>query len=604
MRKAIKLILALAIVIGSFTVFRAEALPPIIDLDQCPTDVTQCAGLTVYGDDPGGNLSGGFVAAGDINGDATDDLIIAAHLADPPGGTDAGKAYVIYGSPGLPANIDLNNTSADLAVYGDDTGDLLGDSVAAGDINGDTTEDLIIAADGASPAGGHEAGELYAFFGGAGLPAIIDLNQCPGDPTQCADLIVFGDDAEDQLGFAEAAGDINGDTIDDLIISANLADGPGTGPPTTCPAGETGDRCDSGETYVFYGGPGLSGMIDLNNPSTNADLTIFGEDPLGGDLSGSSSLAVGDINADTIGDIIIGSQDTDAPGRTDAGKTYVIFGAASLPATIDLATTAADLTVLGDDGGDSLGHGVVAGDVNGDTTDDLIIGAFKADPPGGTDAGKTYVVYGGPGLSATIDLSSTIPDVTILGDDAGDEDGLFVAAADTNGDTTDDLIIGARFGDGSGSGSCADGGIGDRCEAGETYVIFGGPSLPATIDLNNPSTGADLTVFGDDAGDQSGLLVAAGDINGDTTDDSIIGAPFADPTGGADAGEAYVIYSTKPVKVGGYSVDVEPGEVPVETARSSGANAGVLAGVIAGAVTAGAVVLGSAAWYVRRKRAR
>ena len=220
--------------------------------------------------------------------------------------------------------------------------------------------------------------------------------------------------------------------------------------------------------------------------------------------------------------------------------TLTVFPADALPPVIDLDSASADLTVYGDDAGDWSGFSVAAGDINGDTVDDLIIGAYRADRAGGTDSGETYVVYGGGSLPATIDLDSTAADLTVYGDDADDGSGISVAAGDINGDTTDDLIIGAISADGSGAGTaCGPGQVGDRCYAGETYVIYGGDSLPTTIDLNTAS--ADLTVYGDDANDLSGI-VAAGEINGDGTDDLIIGAPFADTAGGTAAGETYVIY--------------------------------------------------------------
>jgi len=280
----------------------------------------------------------------------------------------------------------------------------------------------------------------------------------------------------------------------------------------------------------------LPPVIDLD--STSADLTVYGDDAY--DESG-DSLAAGDINGDGTDDLIIGADEGDPAGGTDAGETYVIYGGPSLPSVIDLDSTPADLTVYGDDSGDFSGYAVAAGDINGDTTNDLIIGALGPNPHGNDYAGGTYVIYGDPDLPSAIDLNSTSADLTVYGDDTLDESGCAVAAGDVNGDGTGDLIIGAQFGDGSGTGtSCGAGQVGDRCDAGETYVIYGGGSLPSTIDLS--TTNADLTVYGDDPVDISGVSAAAGDISADGTDDLIIGAHAADPAGGSDAGETYVIY--------------------------------------------------------------
>ena len=314
-------------------------------------------------------------------------------------------------------------------------------------------------------------------FRAEALPATIDLDSTP------ADLTVYGDDASDISGFAIAAGDINGDGTDDLIIAARGGDPPGGG--------------DAGETYVIYGGtpgidlPAIGGSIDLN--STSADLTVFGDDLQ--DFSG-YSVAAGDINGDGTDDLIIGAFRADPAGGDSAGETYVIYGGTpgiDLPAiggSIDLNSTSADLTVFGDDASDNSGISVAAGDIDGDGTDDVIIGANMADPAGGSAAGETYVIYGGPSLPATIDLNSTSAGLTVYGDDAGDWSGQSVAAGDIDGDTTyDDLIIGAWIADGSGSGvACGTGQVGDRCSAGETYVIYGGPQPTPTATATATNT--------------------------------------------------------------------------------------------------------------------
>jgi CSLREA domain-containing protein len=546
----------------------ARALPPVIDLDSTPAD------FTIYGDDSNDHSAdSSSVAAGDINGDGTDDLIIGAYGAARNGYSKFGETYVIYGGGSLPAppgTVDLNSVSADLTVRGDDRRDESGRPLAAGDINGDTTDDLIIGAEGGDGSGTGtgcgtgqvgdrcDAGESYVISGGGGLPTppgTIDLD------STSANLTVYGDDAGDYSASAVAAGDINGDGYDDLIIGARQADGSGSS--TACGTGQVGDRCSAGEAYVIYGGPSLPSVIDLD--STPADLTVYGDDA--GDFSG-IAVAAGDINGDTTDDLIIGAYEADAPGGTDAGETYVIYGGPSLPSVIDLDSTPADLTVYGDDAGDFSGIAVAAGDINGDTTNDVIIGALGPNPHGSEYAGGTYVIYGDPDLPSAIDLNSTSADLTVYGNDEMDMSGCALAVGDVNGDGTDDLIIGAQFGDGSGTGtSCGAGQVGDRCDAGETYVIYGGGSLPSTIDLS--TTSADLTVYGDDPVDISGVSAAAGDISADGTDDLIIGAHAADPAGGSDAGETYVIYGGPEATP---TPTLTPTSTPTPTATSTPSN--------------------------------
>jgi len=103
-----------------------------------------------------------------------------------------------------------------------------------------------------------------------------------------------------------------------------------------------------------------------------------------------------------------------------------------------------------------------------------------------------------------------------------------------NGDGIDDLIIGANGGDPNGVSN-----------AGESYVVFGGPGMGAggVIELSSLNGFNGFVLNGIDGNDQSGGSVSsAGDVNGDGIDDIIIGAPSADPNGNADAGESYVIF--------------------------------------------------------------
>ena len=109
-----------------------------------------------------------------------------------------------------------------------------------------------------------------------------------------------------------------------------------------------------------------------------------------------------------------------------------------------------------------------AGDINGDGIDDLIIGAPFASPNGISEAGQSYVVFGGRNLGSggslnLFDLNGT-NGFLINGIAAADFLGSSVSnAGDINGDGIDDLIIGARNADPNG-----------KYDAGQSYVVFGG----------------------------------------------------------------------------------------------------------------------------------
>jgi hypothetical protein len=254
-------------------------------------------------------------------------------------------------------------------------------------------------------------------------------------------------------------------------------------------------------------------------------------------LDGFDSLAVGDINGDGIADLIIGAPSAAGPEnrRPDAGEVYVIFGPP--PASLDLARSKPNITIIGADEGDNLGTAVASGDVDGDGYDDLIIGAPSADSLRNErkDAGEVYIVFGGPGLPNIIDLADTEVELAkVFGADGGDNLGLALASGDINGDGLDDVVLGAPAASGPGN---------SRGGAGEVYVLFGGFSFN-TIDL--ALTRADLAVFGDDVGDHLGLGLAIGDVNGDGIGDLIIGASAGDGPGNSrdNAGEVYVLFGS------------------------------------------------------------
>ena len=191
--------------------------------------------------------------------------------------------------------------------------------------------------------------------------------------------------------------------------------------------------------------------------------------------------------------------------------------------------------------GDSSGRSVSsAGDINNDGVDDLIIGAYRADP-NGSNSGSSYLVFGrSSGFGSSLALSSLngINGFRIDGVATNDLSGRSVSSAgDVNGDGVNDLIIGAVGADPNGD------------QSGVSYVVFGrrgGFSSSLALSNLNGINGINgingFRIDGVARGDFAGISVSsAGDINGDGFDDLIIGAERTDLSG-VDSGSSYVVF--------------------------------------------------------------
>ncbi|MFO1258044.1 MAG: Ig-like domain-containing protein [Gammaproteobacteria bacterium] len=314
------------------------------------------------------------------------------------------------------------------------------------------------------------------------------------------------------------AGDFNRDGISDLIIGA--------------PESNTG----TGQSYILYGHSGaFAASFELSSITSLTGLVINGDNFV--DLSGSAVSYAGDINGNGYGDVIIGAPSASPLGRGSAGEAYVIFDAATLTSPFNVSTLNGTngFTILGEIFGDEGGYTVsYAGDINNDTYDDLILGAFDGDNGALGSAGRSYVIYGkATGFSPVIDLLTLSPTdgFKIIGINANDLSGYSVNFAnDFNADGIADLIIGAPQADPNGLSS------------GQTYIVYGkSGGFGSTVDLTTLGS-AGLIINGININDQSGFSVgSAGDINNDGIQDIIIGAPGL--VAGA-AGSAYVVFGS------------------------------------------------------------
>jgi Ca2+-binding RTX toxin-like protein len=501
-------------------------------------------------------------SAGDVNGDGFDDVIVGATQV---GGTGA-VAYVVFGSAGgIPLNVDpasldgtngFRLTSQYLSAY-------FGFSVAsAGDLNHDGYDDLIIGAP-FSEAGApynQDNGVAYVVFGHAGTYAAdLELTGLTG-----ADgFRMVGVNTIDHLGYAvSGAGDVNGDGIDDLIVSASGFD----------PLGVN----YAGAAYVVFGTTTpFSADFSLGGLNGTNGFQITGA--AAADMIGFRVSGVGDVNHDGFADVLIGSRNADPNGVNAAGADYVIYGHAAGTFAASISVGALDgtngFTIEGAQAIGQAARVASAGDINGDGFDDIIIGAPSVDSGGGSYSGTAFVVFGGAsGIPAHLSLGALdgVNGFRITTSEVGAYLGASVASAgDINGDGYDDLLIGASYASGdtgtppTGFDQPSDYVPGVR--GGSVYVVFGHAGGYASL-LNIASLDGSngFRIDGDHAGGRAGVSVAsAGDVNHDGYADLIIGRRW--DSVGASILFGHSASAAPIIQTGGAGADIIHGDTGADT---------------------------------------
>ena len=470
------------------------------------------------------------LAVGDVNGDGIADIIMGTNTATVNGVANKGQVFVVFGHTG--SWVGSNN-----GVYTlDATASGLIDGVhgfrldhnpsnvstltaymglATADINGDGYSDIIIGAPSWNPGfaapNNSIRGRTLVVFGaatGQWLNAnptgvgVWTLDAAVGGIYNLVDgthgFQVDSTTSLERAGTTVAGGDINGDGIADLIISA------------------PSNNSNAGAVYVVFGHTGswsnantwtgqrTTGTWTLDTDLIHGNGLIDGTKGFqltgagAGDQLGSYGITTGDINGDGIQDIIVGAYNATVSGTASVGAAYVIFGTpniAGVPSmrdgtawgTSQALSSGAHGAINGTNGfaitqsaaltNTLFGWHVASQDINGDGIQDVILSNYMASPAGRANSGEAWVIFGGAGAwpasvpvatgsnngSGTISLLGSTGingsnGLFIEGPSAGAYAGYGLAAGDVNGDGLADVVIGA---------------YGSNSTAGATYVLYG-----------------------------------------------------------------------------------------------------------------------------------
>jgi hypothetical protein len=399
----------------------------------------------------------------------------------------------------------LTDGDADYTIVGA-ADSYFGYDLTAGDLNGDGEDDLVVSAyytDVSSSL--PTAGAVYVVYG----PIADDLSL----PTDAA-LTMSGVVSGDTTGRAiSAEGDVNGDGVDDLLVSASNYD----------PDGQS----NAGAVALVYGATSArAGSLTF----TAADAVWAGA--TASDYLGTAAQIIGDFNGDGYDDIVIGAWGVDLTGSS-SGAVY-LFAGSSEKYSGSMTTSTAAVTISGVSAGDQLGNlRSVSGrvDLDGDGLNELALGAIGSSDASSA-AGAVYLIYGDTrytgagGLSVTADLADAI----FTGFTAGDSLGRQVSGVgDTDGDGYDELIVGGFGAD--------PGGV---TFAGCAWLLSGGSASYSGKDYIHSCSSAEFC--GVSTNDSIGQVTYGGDLNGDAYADVVVASPEVESGSNLKAGAAYVFF--------------------------------------------------------------
>ncbi|MEP7103287.1 MAG: carboxypeptidase-like regulatory domain-containing protein [Candidatus Dojkabacteria bacterium] len=511
-RSIYKLALGAIVIVASLSLIPAKLFA---------VDVSTVSNIDFPGN-PGDTLS--LVASGDVNGDSIQDLVFQSYSGN-------GTLYIIFGtsSQTLGTRPIATASNYNIRLDGGAIDFLLGIKVA--DVNGDGLGDLIINSPD-SEYNGPSSGAIYILFS----TFIDDFGTSTGNNLSLdtpADYNIRFDGAANDFIEGQVIGDINSDGDNDMLIGAIDATYGGT---------------TSGSIYAV-----LSTLIDDYNGtngnnldfSTSTNYNIRYDSRIDGNAGLERSIAIGDINGDSLNDISIGAFLSDING-SDSGETFIIFSnlitayGASTGNIVDLTNTSNyNIDYRGDASpadSSQLGYATFIGDVDGDSKGDLIIYSHNWIYVFASTLIDNYVSTGNNVIASTgSNFNLEIQSDGVLNDFYDDG---FSIIHDVNGDGLNDLSISAALSDNNG------------VDSGSVFILFS-----SLIDNYTGGTGNILNIaisssfnirYDGENGSVTGLSGkpnTVGDVNTDGKDDLLMFGYQAD-TNGTDSGAIYENYST------------------------------------------------------------
>lgn len=407
--------------------------------------------------------------------------------------------------------------SAQLPAPGGQTG---ADVLAAGDFNCDGESDLAVGSPESAIGGDAFAGSVSILYGepttGVAATGTL-LDQDRGNIDGVAE-------PNDKFGSSLTAADFDADNCDDLVIGV--------------PSEDVDVGADAGMVTVVMGEPGglAASNSDLSLPSTGGAPN----GPVAGHGKGRAVAAVPrmtDANARPFLAISATGHDHDALA-TNSGGVSIRRSASGLLDGVATFFERSDLPGESDRFAGAFGSVLAAGDFDGDGYGDLVAytqalnGCFFSGSNCVLNEGVLFVNYGAAS-AANFRYEVLHQNVTGIAGSVEESDGFgeSMAVGDFNDDGYDDLAVGIASED-----------VNGLFNAGMVTILYGHPGgLAANTASSDSIDDNNFNGLLQEAGDEFGRGLAAGDFNRDGFDDLAIGVPGETLVNGGQAVGSVVV---------------------------------------------------------------
>ena len=446
--------------------------------------------------DAGTDEFGGAVASCDYDEDGYDDLAVGW----PAYGSGDGAVSFLRAHP-------AGGFRQAVTYLGSD-GERLGEAIVCGHFHGDATWQVAVGGPGFLQDGIRE-GRVRLFNWVAGSTSDGVLQQSLAG-------VVGAPEEGDEFGAALAAGDWNGDGVDDLAVGS--------------PGEAIGVLDDAGAVTFFYGVE-TSGIGIEGNTIWHKDIAGVGGDPAAGERLG-EALAAFDANCDGFDDLAIGVPSQTVAGVSEAGTVYAVVGSNDglVPAELVILDTTS-FTQPGTEvptDGDRFGAVLASvGDYFNDGCGGLAIAAPDREVDGHDDAGAIYIRRLHIATSRYYTRLAVGPSAG-----TGDHFGSAFATGDWDHDGRGDLAIGVRGNDplltDLTGGIYVMLSLGNEPDPDNAYLIQPRPTLAMSEGLVDDGA--------------LGAALATGDFDGDGWDDLASGTPNGDDSEAVNRGGVEVLF--------------------------------------------------------------